>query len=496
MKKNLLLLLVLLVSGLQTQADVTIRFTAPATGWTARYVIVQANYPAYDGFGQEVVGGFGQTVYLSAGQSHDRTVGMRFVGANRVLTPTWKEDVGGSPANATTPASVNNPVDGATYAFTLGSVPVPNVFSTTNNTPDPRVFQYTDGVNTHVVTLQPGEILTVSTESAFTLSEITARLLGVGEFSSWGYVTNLVASHGGTTTGTAINIPAPPQNTIPTATNTPVFNAPANDTQIAANATANEIRQASSEQRDAMGALLAELKKLNAKDLATNAPFSMSVSNALYGRAVGVSNTASNGMVTAGSQASNDLNSVVAYMKQLDAAGPTAHTVQLGQASFTVDPLSGSLVSGLLAFINTAILWVAKLLLCVVIFKQTLHCWEGMAKTAAGTSTSGWLQNSFFSMPQLATTYAALAGRWAALAGAVALVGAVGMGILVGYGATFSLVGVQGASSVASKGMNYFLAIVPVDGLFSAFTGYFTTTIAMYGITMGSMAASDTTGKL
>lgn len=420
----------------------------------------------------------------------DATIGNTF---------TLRYSIGGTGpwVDCSAPVTIARGGDTGYMLWTMGGAPAtPNTYSTTNTSSDPRVFQYQDGNGTTVVTLQPGESLTVSSTNAFTLSEITAVTTGTGEFTAWKYTTNQLASYGAGSSGTAYTVTPPPQATVMSPTNTPVFNAPANDAQKAANATVNEIRNASDAQKDAMGSLLAELKKLNAKDLATNSTGSSSYSNSAYAGWITSANTSSNAIFASNAQASNDIKTVIAFMNDLAESSPGSMTVQLGQSSYTVNPMSGTILADALAFSRNAILYVAKLILIYALFRQMLHCWKGMSMAASGTSTSGWLQAAFVSMPQIVSSMAGLTGRWLIVAFAVGAVAAFGAGAMLAWGPSVTLAGIAGGSAVAARGWTWVTAMVPVDGLFSAFTLWIVSTVAMYAMTMGAMAASDASGKL
>lgn len=98
----------------------TVKFNAPSSAWTNRYVIVQFTYPDWSPYGDPITSGFGTTVYLTNGQAYTVTKDMRYTGPNVSVVASWREDYGGSPANA---AGSATPTPGGTVEFWTGAAP-------------------------------------------------------------------------------------------------------------------------------------------------------------------------------------------------------------------------------------------------------------------------------------------------------------------------------------------------------------------------------------
>jgi len=385
-----------------------------------------------------------------------------------------------------------------TFAIPFGPVtPIPNTYSTTNTTSEAIVFEYVDGSGKIVVTLQPGEILNVGSTNAFTLNQIVGNIAGVGEFATWVYKTNQVATYAGGSTGAANVLPLPVPPTYASPTNTPVFNAPANDAQRAANATVNEIRNAADGTKDVLGGIQSELKKLNAKDLSTNMPpMNGSQSNyaisSIQGQATSISNSLGGAIQTAGTTLSGD----VATFLAVPTASATALTVPMGALSISVDPFSNTGFATAAAIVRAIIIFFVKFMLLKQLFKLWRECmWRIVTSTATAT-TSGWLQAAVLSIPQLFTTLAGTGLRYAVVSGIVTLTFGFFSVWLTFTGYTLNLGSlVSGLGSSGQIGFAWFLQFMPLSTIVSAFGVFITAVIGMTVVTITGIAVNDTIGK-
>lgn len=387
--------------------------------------------------------------------------------------------------------------DSGVMEWSLGGPPPPEgTYNYTNNTSSPITFEYKDALGAKTVTVNPGESLTVSSTNAFTLSTVNVSLDGVGEFTKLKYTTNLVASFAGGSpfTGT---VPAPPTYNTPTSTNRPVFVDPATDEQRFANAVVNETRAAKDQNAKDNAAILAELKKQNDKNLATNRnPASASETNAGFGfmrdAAAAVSNAVSGPVNAAG----DDLGAKLDTFLAVPSASTLGISVPMGTISVTVNPFSNAGFSAFAGIVRNMIILFIKFKLLQVLFKLWRECmWKISTSTAAAT-TSGWLQAAVLSIPQLFSSVAGAGLRYAILGGIVTINYVVFSAWVAFAGTSFDLSFLySGMGESGQIGFAWFLQFFPLDHALTAFRAFVGSCIGMISITLAGMAVNDVIGK-
>jgi len=386
--------------------------------------------------------------------------------------------------------------DSGVMEWSLGGAPPPvGAYAYTNSSAVPVTFEYKDSNGAQTVTIQPGESLTVSSTNAFTVSQVSSYVDGVGEFAQLKYKTNLLASYAGGSPFTGV-VPSPPTYNSRTSTNTPVFVDPATDEQRSANAIVNATRDAKDQNASDNAALLGELKKIGDKVSTNRNPASVSEKNEGIGAIWEAAQAASNVVANAVNSARDDLGTKVDAFTAPTPVSLVGISVPMGAFTVNVNPFANSGFAAAASIIKSMVTWFIKAWLLWALWNGFKGCMEMISKAAAGTSTSGWLQAAVLSTPQLVSTLGGLALKYVALAVVVAVVYASSSAWVAFGGTDFNLSSVVGGMSTSGQvGWAWFTNIMPVTEALTAFKSYLIGTLTMLGITMAGCAVADALGK-
>jgi len=395
-------------------------------------------------------------------------------------------------------ASVSVPRGGTSgvMEWNLGGGPPPlGSYAFTNNSAVPVTFEYKDSNGAQTVTIQPGDSLTVASTNAFTVSQVSSYVDGVGEFATLKYKTNLLASYAGGSPFTGV-VPSPPTYNSRTSTNTPVFVDPATDEQKTANAIVNATRDAKDQNAADNAAILGELKKIGDKVSTNRNDASSAQTNAGMNLITSAASSVSNTVAAAVNSAGTDLSEKLDTFTALPSTTVAGIAVPMGAITVNVNPFSNAGFSAFAGIVRNMIILFIKFKLLQYLFKLWRECMWRIATSSAAATTSGWLQAAVLSIPQLFSSVAGAGLRYAVLGGIVTLNYVIFSGWVAFAGTSFDFSALYSAMGPTGQtGFAWFTQFMPLDHALTAFRAFVGSCIGMIAITLAGMSVNDVIGK-